>query len=428
MRPLHPEWSCATRPQRYPIRVLPKPPASFGNIQAVKVGPLAIGDSAGSINNRYWACYQELGSVYLRGAVDELTWSAPALVFAEAQAIDVLDFTFDQLGRVIVFYQVGTELRLWYFDALAAGFIKRVIEADADQPLCGFDLTDDTGDPMSDAHIFYIKNNEIIERLQRDRYDIAYSSGVEHPAIKLLSCGMSAGNRFQVEYVYKNQRNYLEKKKVYQTANPVMDNFNDDVFEIGFELGANFNSKCVERDINGEAVLTLFEHTRSTFIVPDTTINVSLTYPQIQFTTLPSLTIYSGLLSLPLAQIGLDKHFYKGSYRFVFTNPANPSKKRFQFYRDGMLVSDIEFDKPNINYSATAQHSLKFGAADEGVSSLPDVYWRSIKAQFLNMYCIVNGVRTDWPITAGLPAETPSVPAGNTMTVYVDGKDGVKVY
>lgn len=426
MRPRHPEWSCITKPQLYPVRVLPKPPASFGNIQALKVGPLAIGDSQGSINNRYWVCYQDAGNVYLRGAVDDTTWSAASLIFAEAEDIEALDFTFDQLGREIIFYQVGTELRLWYFDSLASAFIKRVIDTNAEQPLAGFDLIDDTGDPMSDAHIFYAKGGTIFERLQRDRYDIVYDSLVSYAGIKLKSCGMTAGNKFQVEYVHRNQRNFLDRKKVYQTEGAVVDNFNTDNFEVGFTLGTNFNSKCAERDINGEASLTLFEQSNNSSLTADITFIVSMIYPQTG--EYPILSVASNMPNLPLYFTTLDKHLFKGSYRFVFGEGSTFAKKRFRYYRDGALQVDVEFNKPLLPPDSTPYHSLKFGAADEPVSSLPTDYWRCTKAQFLNMYCIVNGVRTDWPITAGLPVVTPSVPPGNAMTVYIDGKDGVRIF
>lgn len=425
MRPKHPDWSCTTKPQLYPVRVLPKPPVSFGNIQAVKVGPLALADSQGSINNRYWVCYQQNGVVYMRGAIDDATWAAPTTILTEADAIEALDFTFDQLGRAIVFYQVGTELRLWYFDSIASAYIKRVIDASAEQPLCGFDLIDDTGDPMSDAHIFYVKGGSILERLQRDRYDVVYDSLVSHSGIKLLSCGMTAGNKFQVEYRHKNQRNGIEKGKAYQTANPVISNFNTDSFEIGFSVGANYNSRCAPRGVNGEAVLTLFEQSSAGSLISDVTINASLVYDDAS--EFPMIAISSGVMSVPLAYFQLDKHLYKGSFRFVFSDAADTSKKRCVVYRDGAVIADFEMTKPSTP-AATPQHRFKFGAADEPVSSLPDYYWRCTKAQFLNMYCIVNGARTDWPITAGLPVSTPSVPAGNTMTVYIDGKNGVRFF
>lgn len=426
MRPKHPEWSCTTKPQPYPIRVLPKPPASFGDIQALKVGPLAVGDSQGSINNRYWVCYQDAGNVYLRGAVDDTTWSAESLIFAEAEEIEALDFTFDQLGREIIFYQVGTELRLWYFDSLASAFIKRVIDTNAEQPLAGFDLIDDTSDSMSDAHIFYVKQGSILERLQRDRYDVVYDSLVSYAGIKLKSCGMTAGNKFQVEYVHRNQRNFLEKKKVYQTALPVVSNFNTDNFEIGFTLGANFNSKCVDRDVNGEAVLTLFEQSSAQSLAADVTFNVSMAYSQVG--EFPRLLIYGNNTSNELYSLVLDKHLFRGVYRFVFAAATNPAKKNFKYYRDGALIVDADFDLPLLPPSATAQHSLKFGASDVGIGSTLQHYWRCTKAQFLNMYSIVNGVRTDWSITAGLPVVTPSVPTGNAMTVYIDGKNGVRFF
>lgn len=425
MRPRHPQWSCIKRPQRYPIRVLPRPPASFGSIHAVKVGPLMLGDSEGSINNRYWVCYQESGNVYLRGAIDDLTWSAATLVFAEAEGIEALDFTFDQLGREIVFYQVGTELRLWYFDSLATAFIKRVIDTNAEQPLCGFDLINDTSNPMSDAHIFYVKDGSILERIQRDRYNVVYDAMVSYGSIKLKSCGMTAENRFQVEYAHRNQRDGIEKKKVYQTAAPVMDNFNNQVFEFGFDIGPNFNSKCIPRNSNNELDLTILEHSSNTSLIPDTQIRISLRYTQNE--ELPIIGIFSYVLNVPLQYIQLSDHMYKGSYRFIFSDGSIMGYKNIKFYRNGVLISNSDVAKPFLNYSATSSHRLKFGAADAPISSDAKTYYRCLPAQFLNMYCIIDGVRTDWPITAGLPVTTPSVPVGNSMTVYIDGKDGVTI-
>jgi hypothetical protein len=424
MRPKHPDWSCTTKPQLYPVRVLPKPPASFGNIQAVKVGPLALADSQGSINNRYWVCYQQSGVVYMRGAIDDATWAAPTTILTEADAIEALDFTFDQLGRAIVFYQVGTELRLWYFDSIASAYIKRVIDANAEQPLCGFDLIDDTGDPMSDAHIFYVKGGTIYERLQRDRYDVVYDSLVSHSGIKLLSCGMTAGNKFQVEYRHKNQRNGIEKKKVYQTASPAISNLNASSFEVGFDIGANFNSKCHRQD---DVYLTLFEQSfcdqdwASFLIVVDISISSGSEFQYIAIKTGESAT---GLLET-LAIFPLTIDIKRGSYRFEFLNKPDPNKKQFKFYVNGSVLIDEEIS--NFIPIASTNQSLKFGAG-----AVPQLtgqnYRRCLKAQFLNMYCIVNGARTDWPITAGLPVSTPSVPVGNTMTVYVDGKNGVRFF
>lgn len=427
MRPNHPDWSCTTKPQLYHVRVLPKPPAAFADIQAVNVGPLTLADSQGSINNRYWVCYQLSGVVYMRGAVNDTTWSAPETILTEAEEIEALDFTFDQLGRAIIFYQVGTELRLWYFDSIAGEFIKRVIDADAEQPLCGFDLIDDTGDPMSDAHIFYVKGGSILERLQRDRYDVVYDSLVSYSSIKLLSCGMTAGNKFQVEYRYKNQRNALEKRKVYETENPAIVDFTGNDIEIGFSIGPNFNSDCHRQD---DVYLMLFEQTFADIgeFSLGVSVGISITNPEFQY-----LIVGRNELPNPIPP-GFDERDYgifeipiriiKGDYRFLFLNTGTLGRKLFKFYQNGVLKVEYEIGYI-VDYDP--RQSLKFGA-----SAIPNVstgnYRYCLKAQFLNMYCIVNGARTDWPITAGLPVVTPSVPAGNTMTVYVDGKNGVRVY
>lgn len=423
MRPNHPEWSCNTSHGLYPERMLLKPCTDIQQVHAVKIGPLARGDSQGSLNNRWWLCYQEGNSVLLRGAVDTVYWSATVEVFTETGTITRIDFTFDQQGREIIFYQVGTELRLWYFDPIAAAFTKRVIETVASQPTCGFDLINDTSDPMSDAHLFYVKNDTIFERLQRDRYDVVYDTNVGHPGITITSCGMTSGNVFECQYLYETD-GLLDKPKVYQTAGPVITNFNTDDFEIGFDIGPNFNSRCMPRDANGEVSATFFEHSQSFSNVADTNILVTMIYPQdVEF---PYLGIFSQVLNVPLQYVILDKHFYKGSYRFVFGPGTTSSKKNFKYYRDGVLVFDGDVDKPLLPPDSTSQHSLKFGAADAPLESGP-TYWKALPAQFLNMYSIVNGVRTDWPITTGA-GDVTSVPPGNNMTLYVDGKDGVRIF
>lgn len=424
MRPNHPEWSCNTDQGLYPERMLLKPCTDIQQVHAVRIGPLVRGDSQGSLNNRWWLCYQEGNSVLLRGAVDTVYWSAAVEVFTETGTITRIDFTFDQQGREIVFYQVGTELRLWYFDPVAAAFTKRVIETVASQPTCGFDLINDTSDPMSDAHLFYVKNDTIFERLQRDRYDIAYDTNVGHPGIIITSCGMTDGNVFECQYLYETD-GILDKRKVYQTASPVISNFNSDVFEVGFMIGPNYNSRCVERDINNEAVLTLFEQSSAESLTADVTVNVSMAYSSVG--EFPRLLVYGNVPSLPLYTLLLDKHLFKGTYRFVFSASATPGKKNFKYYRDGALITDVDIDMPITPPSATPQHSLKFGAADVGIGSTLQDYWRCTKAQFLNMYSIVNGVRTDWPITTGA-GDVTSVPPGNNITLYVDGVDGVRFF
>ena len=99
MIPRHPQWSCLSKPLNYPKRTLPRPVETFGEVFKVKVGPDAIGDSQGVLTSRFWICYQLDGAVLIRSAIDDEEWSEPVELFEEAEQIEHLDFSFDQLVR-----------------------------------------------------------------------------------------------------------------------------------------------------------------------------------------------------------------------------------------------------------------------------------------------------------------------------------------
>lgn len=132
----------------------------------------------------------------------EYTWDDPVIIFSESSEIKEIALTFDQLGRPLVFYRIGTDqLYLYWFNALTSQNESKFIGV-GHSPVAGFDIINDTSDPTSDAMIFYVRNNTAYMRIQREDYNVEYDSGVTLPDLKLNSSGMRVDGRFQVVYTY----------------------------------------------------------------------------------------------------------------------------------------------------------------------------------------------------------------------------------
>lgn len=415
MIPNHPKWSCLTKPQNYPKRVLPRPPSGFGQIEKLKVGPIGLGDSRGNLTARFWVIYQEDSEVFIRGAIDDNDWGTATLLFEEVDPIEVLDFSFDQLGREIVFYQVGTELRLWYFDSIVSSFIKIVLVSDGSYPNVSFDIVYNTNNPQSDVIICYVKNNTIYQRIQRDRFDIEYSCKISHQGIKILSCGLTENNRFQIIYNYPDPRDGGYFKKVYESESPVISSFSNDDFSVGFTLPDGVRSECI---IAKGAPFTLFEQSDmadSQSIIVMVRAEYSPSDPIGQPPTISVVTEPD--TSIPVITFVSPEHIDSGVYSFVFIeDPANSSNKLFSFYKNDVLMYQESIVKPAGGAVAGVNNKLRFGSADEPVSGSPDVYWRTFPVPFYNMWVEVNGNRFDWAFAEGVKT-VDSTPSGNPMNI-----------
>lgn len=410
------EWSCITKPQKYIFKTLPLPKQTYGEVFDIKNGPSVIGVEGQDFFQRMWICYQREGNVYIRGAVDANNWSAESLLFAEASVIESISFTFDQFSRVTVFYAIGTNLYLYYFDSVLSAFTKRLLVSNAYWPVINFDYITEPFRAESDVMLYYVKDDTIFMRIQRDRFDIEYDSDVSYQGIKIQSCGKTANNRFQVIYTYPNYRDGRELKKVYITDGPVINNYNNDTFEVGFEIKYSFLNKC---SLVPYEIYTLFEQTKPEFTQPDATINVSLVRADASH-EYPTLVIWSGDLSTAIGTIPLSTNINKGVYRFVFTN-KNSTHKTLTVYKNGNIIGTTDIPKIGTAYNASAAHRFKFMAADEPVTLSGNYFWRAYLANIRNPYIITNGNRIDWPLEIGQDTSV-SVPAGNNLTRRLKSK------
>lgn len=203
MIPQNPTWSSLTDSKPYPsYGTLPNIPPAV-TVYAISPGPVALSDSQGKLNTRYWICYQLAGQIvvsYETGGA----WSAPQNIVAVADEIEDIGFTFDQLGQVVVIYKLATSpmLKLYWFDSTIPGFTTSDI-VNGTSPRACTDYLSNTSNPNSDAMIFYVDSTDSLKyRIQRDRYLIEYNPGITHTDLKIESVGLRIDNRLQVLYKY----------------------------------------------------------------------------------------------------------------------------------------------------------------------------------------------------------------------------------
>ena len=198
--PNSPNWSALVNVLNYQPAGIAKPPnLAFDVVQAVSLGPMELNNSGGKLNERYWIAYVDNGAVYIKGSQGE-QWGAETVLFNDLEPIKQITLTFDQLGRPLVFYRVGADtLRLyWYNPILEQAELK--ILAQGIDPSAGFDAPQDTGQSYSDAMLFYVRDNVIYMRIQRDRFETEYVTPSIGDNVELRSSGMRVDNRYQVVY------------------------------------------------------------------------------------------------------------------------------------------------------------------------------------------------------------------------------------
>ena len=205
--PNSPTWSELQDIANYPMVSFTKPNKPTAK-SSLSLGPALIGDSQSKLNNRYWAVYQSGADVLLVGAIGN-DWDSATVLFQESGEISDIGLTFDQLGRAMVFYQVGNNLYLFWYDptleAQTVAFISTGTSLEA-----GFDIINNTSDPDSDAMIFYTRSNNICMRIQRERWEIEHAKEIflddgvtPVTGLELVSSGMRVDNRYQVVYRYR---------------------------------------------------------------------------------------------------------------------------------------------------------------------------------------------------------------------------------
>lgn len=145
------------------------------------LGPRAVGDSSAGAIDRPWRIRYDANTLgfYATGATDTgTTWGTEALVFTHVgEAFEEIDAAFDQQGRIVVAGARGGHVWIYYYNPLLSAYafedfgIGRTPRVVLDNP---FDTA------ISDVLVFYLSSvtDSLMYRQQRDRYQVAYNTGL----------------------------------------------------------------------------------------------------------------------------------------------------------------------------------------------------------------------------------------------------------
>lgn len=206
MIPQNPDWSDLSDVGVYKKYDVIKPPPPRGNLlYAISLGPEELQDSKNKLNSTYWMVYRDnavRGRVYISKS-EVGVWQNPIELFTDLGSIDELCLTFDQLGNPIVFYTLGSSIKVYWFNPVTSQYELKIITT-GQNISCNFDVQDNAGVLYSDAMLFYIRGDKMYMRIQRDRFETEYLTPVTDKNLYIKSCGMRIDNRFQVVYGYNN--------------------------------------------------------------------------------------------------------------------------------------------------------------------------------------------------------------------------------
>jgi hypothetical protein len=160
-----------------------RPRYQSNNPFELELGPLELNQSANHLAKQWWLFEEVGGDVFIDKIYGSVRAAAATYLFTSGP-VTSLSATFDQLGKPLVFYDTGTELRLWWYDPTQEDHVTSVFGVGSD-PFATFDIRYSPSNQGSDAMLFYIRDKAIFYRQQRDRYEVEYATpvdGVDIPA------------------------------------------------------------------------------------------------------------------------------------------------------------------------------------------------------------------------------------------------------
>jgi hypothetical protein len=433
------KWSCLSKPLKFLGYPKPLPATRYGAIYDVKLGGEELSQSEGRIDTRYYIVYQDGTLINIRGAVDSNTWSDATTLFTEATPIADISLSFDSLGRPVVFYEKSTGgVFLWFYDSQLGTTTVRTIDPIGITPVVNYDIITDTSNVAGDIMLYYVRNDVIYTRLQRDRYDIEYQTGVSYPNLRLDKSGMTEDNRFQVTYTFDDLRDgSLLHRKVLESDTFVFRQMQSNNFTLGFTI-ALAPSDCELRKLTNDYGIGA----NGRFCVVDHSGNHQNTihpYEERLF-TLEFLffddTDDSDIVII-VHRTGFDEGYYltqqvsnfrftNGNYILRFTQAAPVGEtpmKRIELIKDSVTIIDqvvADLPSPFGQTPSSDRNRLRFGACTEYNTDTVTQYKNLFPAVFTNIYTIANSTRTDW-FKAFSDQYIQSTPSGNPLTLRKNG-------
>lgn len=173
------------------------PPTIPFSVNNVTIGPIALNDASDGLNNKYWATYFDPSTSNI--ILDDLEGNTEIIV-NEPLGIKRIGLAFDQNGNDVYAWITETDiLMLRWFDGGIPGDVV-VNLGTAQDAVITMDMKYQAENSRSDVLLFYIKDNAIFYRVQRESYSIPNATPVTSGASRLIDSGMRTDYRFQVKW------------------------------------------------------------------------------------------------------------------------------------------------------------------------------------------------------------------------------------
>lgn len=168
------------------------------DIKSVTIGPNGLNDTSEGLHFKYWSAYFDrlTSELYIK----DIDLDVTTLVLTATEGMIKLALAFDQNGNdTYAYINNAGVLKLRFFDGTIPGDTTLDLGV-AQSVTLTMDMKYYPSSTSSDILLFYIRDNAIFYRAQRDRYATEYVTPITDGAHKLIDSGMRKDYRFQVRW------------------------------------------------------------------------------------------------------------------------------------------------------------------------------------------------------------------------------------
>jgi hypothetical protein len=156
---------------------------------------IAINDTSAGMQHRIWKAWYVAPNVLI-APEDDLTNTVSVNV---GNSVTELSLSFDINMRVTIAYMQSNICKLYWYDSSAIKYVTSSFDGFT-SPFLTLDDKRLEANAYNDVIFFYVHDDNLCCRYQRDRYTIEHILS-EVPSGRIVNAGMSAGNRVQVKYL-----------------------------------------------------------------------------------------------------------------------------------------------------------------------------------------------------------------------------------
>lgn len=176
--------------------IFPPDDRPFSPRQDFDLGGVAHQDPSQGLMVKVWKAW--IDSAF-RIWVQPEDQSQPAIFVATAPNAVYISLAFDRNARMTVAWRQGSTVYLYWFDTVTNQFITSMFPG-ARSPRLTHDDKRPEAALSSDVLLFYIQNDVLYVRNQRDRYTVAHELGPVPRNANLTRVGMASNLRLAIEY------------------------------------------------------------------------------------------------------------------------------------------------------------------------------------------------------------------------------------